>query len=182
VAFSLLQVENGVGLPTAIVYAPTGTTDPLAPAIAYLVLAGRTAFLNASGNVTGTSVPKQEAFLVQATRFVETLGRVRIRGIKTNPVQGLLFPRFDLDTVDRVLDSNEIPLGWLAAIWEAAELVAQGEPLNAVVDVKSNIKVDQTGKSLKTEYFPGGPGARRGYPMVTDLMEPYLEARGLVRG
>lgn len=170
--FTLDQIENGGGTPTAVVYAPTGTADPIAPAVAYLALAGKTAFANATS-------PKQMTYLRNGTVYVENLARPRVLGWPMSTFQQLLFPRFDIAFNGRYLDVNEIPTRYLWSIWEATELAASGEPLGDIVETRDNVQTDATA-GIVTTYFAPGKSARREYPQIQQWIAPFLRPYGMV--
>jgi len=173
-AFAPEEVENGAGLATAIVYAKPASVDPVADAVAHLTRRGRTRF---AAEITAS----QEAHLLRAVEYAEGLARDRIMGIPRNLDQGLLMPRQYIVVNGLLLPETEVPLLWLYAVWEAAELSASGQPLGHVVEDKVNVTKETTGRALTTEWSGAGATKARRYPWIYRLLTPFLREAGEVQ-
>jgi len=183
-AFSADEIEDGTGKTTAIVY---GTSDPIAECITYLIRhAGKTAFADLTGNFDdggANETPKQEVHLLRGVRYIELYGYRRVTGRPREYGQGLLQPRFGQYFDGAQVASDEIHQQWLRAQFEAAELSAAGEPLFHIVDSERGVKREKVSAALETEWFQGGKSEIRIYHVVTQMLDPFLDAVGqLVRG
>lgn len=179
-AFTADEIEDGTGKTTSIVY---GTADPLAEALTFLARqAGKTALSQITGNVGAATpddtFPLQDSFLIQGTRYVETLSFLRVKGRPRNLGQALLQPRFGQRLDGDLINSDVVPSVWIQACAEAAELAASGEPLFSSIESKRGVSRQKTGAALDTSWFEGQRTELRTYYAVERLLERILEEIG----
>lgn len=113
-AFAIEEIEDGYGLPGALVY--EATED----AVAWLVRRGYTA-------LSGLDEEAQDRALLRATEAAELAVRKRLRGVPSVADQGLLFPASGAyNASGRLMLEAELPRLYIEGIRLLAESVADG--------------------------------------------------------
>lgn len=157
-----LIVEDGTGLATAESYIS------VADAGTYHSNRGNTAW------AALTSDTVREQYLRKGTDYIEQVYGLRWQGYQVYPtVQALSWPRYDVWTGERYIESDEIPTAIKNACAELA-LKAATETLNE--DLEQGVIREKVG-SIEVEYDKSSPQAKR-YKAVDAMLAPFLKAGG----
>lgn len=165
-------VEDGSGLSNATSFISVADAD------AYAAEVGLTAW-------TGTTPAKQTA-LIKAQRYITQTYRGLWKGLRSNELQSLDWPRADVEDYDGyIIDSDSIP----AAIKEAqVELAARALSAELISDVTvdgGNITSESStvGGLNYAVTYAGGKSTQKVYTVAERLLEPYIVGGGeIVRG
>lgn len=161
-------VEDGTGLPNANSYSDVAYADD------YFAERGITAW-------TGDDSQKQ-AWLIQATDYIQQVFASRFVGAKATPDQALAWPRIFAVTRDGLeLDSNMVPSAVVRACCQYALRAIQGplmpDPLVSAEGynvVTSRKKVGPIEKEFRIMGSSGSPILIRSYPAADTLLTGLL--------
>ncbi len=165
-------VETGAGLSNATSYISVADADSYASEV------GLSAW-------TGASAVKETA-LINAQRYITQTYRGLWKGLRSNELQSLDWPRSDVEDYDGyILDSDSIP----AAVKEAqVELAVRALTASLISDVavdSANITSESStvGSLNYAVSYAGGKSTQKVYTVVERLLEPYIVGGGeIVRG
>ena len=159
------------------------TTTGAATAEAYTSVADATSYHVNRGNAAWASLTtaQMEQSLRKATDYMGSTYGGSWAGVRTNSIQALDWPRYNVVAFGYVVASDSIPT---RVQWACAELALRAAAGDLLADQERGV-VSETIGPISTTYDTSSPQAKR-YPAVDRMLAPYLSGLsgvnvGLVR-
>ena len=165
----MLDIENGLAGNRSDSYVAIVDVD------IYAEKYNKTAWLElAKANYSEDELDKlKEAYIRQATRYIDGTYSDKFTGQRTYAEQGLCFPRKGATIEGMAIDDNIVPYLMHDANCEVACLLAEGKELYP--DTEPQIKIEMV-DILKSEYFEQSGNVSKA-PTLEAILKPILKPR-----